>query len=268
MTEQFTVGFIGAGNMGGALAQAVIRSIGAERVAVADKNAEVQRAFCLKHGCRPSTGEEIVKTCRFVFLGIKPQYLGGFAEEIREALKERREDMILVSMLAGTCIEKLREALDAGLPVIRIMPNTPVAVGEGMILYHPEGVPEEDVGAFEELMRFAGKTDRIPEKFIDAGCAISGCGPAFAYLIADAMADAGVALGLTKKQAVTYAAQTLLGSAKMILEGDRSPSDLKDAVCSPGGSTIAGVKAMEKNAVRYGVMEAVSAAYEKTKALQ
>lgn len=265
MATSYKAGFIGVGNMGGALAQAAIRSVGAENVAVADKNEAALDAFCAQHGCTPLSNEELIGACEFVFLGIKPQFLPDFAEEARATLRARNGGITLVSMLAGVTIARLCDAFQTELPVIRIMPNTPAAVGEGMILYCPgPEVTGEAVKTFEHLFRFAGKLDRLPEKLIDAGCAISGCGPAFVYLFADAMADAGVALGLTKKQAVAYAAQTLLGSARMMLESGKSPADLKDAVCSPGGSTIAGVKALEKDAFRFAVIDAVTEAYKKT----
>lgn len=263
--KTFQAGFIGIGNMGGALAQAVIRSVGAENVAASDKNAEKLGAFCERYGCTALDNAALIARCDTVFLGIKPQFLAAFAAEAGEALRARGDGFTLVSMLAGTPIRRLQDAFGGELPVIRIMPNTPAAVGEGMILYTPgEGVSEGAVAVFRDLFRFAGKLSELPERLIDAGCAISGCGPAFVYLFADAMADAGVALGLTKKQAVAYAAQTLRGAAEMMLESGKSPSDLKDDVCSPGGSTIAGVKALEKDAFRHAVIDAVMEAYKKT----
>ena len=263
--KDLKAGFIGIGNMGGALAQAVIRSVGAENVAAADKDQSKLSAFCAKYGCTALDNAGIIERCETVFLGIKPQFLTSFAEETGELIRAHAGEFTLVSMLAGTSVEKLRRVFGAPLPVIRIMPNTPAAVGEGMILYTPdEDVSDEAVRSFEHLFRFAGKLSKLPETLIDAGCAISGCGPAFVYMFADAMADAGVALGLTKKQAVIYAAQTLRGAAEMMLESSKSPSDLKDDVCSPGGSTIAGVKALEKDGFRHAVIDAVTDAYQKT----
>ena len=251
--------------MGGALAQAVIRSVGAENVAVSDKNEGILAAFQAKYGATALTNEELIRCCDFVFLGVKPQFLAGFAEEMKKVIAERANQITLVSMIAGTPIAKLETLFGCALSVIRIMPNTPAAVGEGMILCHPNAaVAPEKTERFQQLFRLAGMLDFIPESLIAAGCAISGCGPAFAYLFIDAMADAGVALGLTKKQATLYAAQTLLGAAKMTMETEQSPANLKDAVCSPGGSTIAGVKAVEKNAFRYAVIDAVTEAYQKT----
>jgi pyrroline-5-carboxylate reductase len=145
------------------------------------------------------------------------------------------------------------------------MPNIPVSVGGGVILYDAtENVPVEAVEAFCQTMGFAGLVDRLPEKLIDAGSALSGCGPAFVSLFVEALSDGAVACGLTRAQALRYAAQTVEGTAKMLLETGTHPAALKDAVCSPGGSTIAGVAALEQGAFRASVMEAVENAYQKT----
>jgi len=148
------------------------------------------------------------------------------------------------------------------------MPNTPVAVGSGVILYdETENVTQEQVKQFCENMRFAGLLDHLDEHLIDAGSAVSGCGPAFADLFMEALADGGVACGLPRAKAQLYAAQMLMGAAKLVLESGRHPGELKDAVCSPGGSTIAGVRALEQRAFRAACMEAVEAAYRRNKEL-
>jgi len=162
----------------------------------------------------------------------------------------------------------IRRMAGAEYPIIRIMPNTPVSVGEGMILYdHTDNVPAEAVKVFCEMMRFAGRLDPLPEKLIDAGSAVSGCGPAFACLFLEALADGGVACGLPRDKAMEYATQMLLGTAKLALESGRHPGELKDAVCSPGGSTIAGVRALEQGSFRAAAMNAVEAAFVRTKEL-
>ena len=147
------------------------------------------------------------------------------------------------------------------------MPNTPAAIGEGMILYCAEGVEPEEKTAFVDVMQAAGSFDELSESLIDAGSAVSGCGPAFVYPFIEAMADGAVACGLPRAKAQLYAAQTLVGAARLVLESGDHPGALKDAVCSPGGSTIQGVRALEQNGFRSAVMEAVIAAYEKTVAL-
>ena len=150
-------------------------------------------------------------------------------------------------------------------PIIRIMPNTPVAVGEGMILYDAnEWVTSEMLDAFSHALSKAGRLDRLPEGSIDAASALSGCGPAFVYLFSESLADGAVECGLSREKANLYAAQTLYGAAKLLLESGKHPGELKDAVCSPGGTTIAGVHALEEGSFRAATMSAVNAAYQKT----
>ena len=151
------------------------------------------------------------------------------------------------------------------LPVIRIMPNTPVSVGEGMILYTANPlVTEEEMEVFTEALSFAGKLDRIDEEKIDAASVISSCGPAFMFMFMKAMADAGVALGLSLEKSQLYAEQAMLGSAALALTTGESPEELKIKVCSPGGTTIEGVKSFEKNELDKIVSEAAIAAYRRT----
>ena len=163
----------------------------------------------------------------------------------------------IVSMAAGVPVKRLKEML-GDCPIIRIMPNTPVAVGEGMILY--TGDAETYMEAFLNAMHFAGRFLRVEERLMDAGMAVSGCGPAFVDLFVEALSDAGVASGLSRKDATVLAAQMVLGSAKLILESGRHPGELKDAVCSPGGTTIQGVRKLEEKGFRSAVIEAVIAA--------
>ena len=168
-------------------------------------------------------------------------------------------------MAAGFSIARVQELAGGTYPVIRIMPNTPVAVGRGMILYTcGESVTGEEERIFLEAMAGAGRFSRLPERLMDAGSAVSGCGPAFADLFLEALADGGVACGLPRAQAVELAAQMMLGSAKLALRSGQHPGALKDAVCSPGGATIQGVRALEAAGFRGAVMEAVIASYEKT----
>ena len=172
---------------------------------------------------------------------------------------------MLVSMAAAVTTESLAAMLGRELPIIRIMPNTPVSVGAGMILYAPNAqVNPEELAQFLTIMGAAGAMDRLDERLIDAGSAVSGCGPAFACMFVEALADGGVRCGLPRDKAMTYAARMLLGSAKLLLETGAHPGALKDAVCSPGGATIAGVQELELAAFRGAVSEAVVSAYEKT----
>lgn len=263
--SKYIAGFIGTGNMGGALATAACKTDTA--VLLADRDAEKAAALAAQCGCTAGDTAAVVRDCRFVFLGVKPQVLGGVLAELAPALLQR-DDVVLVSMAAGVTMESIGGYLGGELPVIRIMPNTPAAIGEGMILYTAnDKVTAADEAAFLKLMSAAGELDRLPEALIDAGSALSGCGPAFVYLFIEALADGGVECGLPRDKALRYAAQTVSGAAQMVQTDGRHPGALKDAVCSPGGSTIAGVHALEDGAFRGAVMGAVDAAFIRTKEL-
>ena len=263
---KFKAGFVGAGNMGGALAQAVCKKIGGENVIVSCKTTEEADEVSKRLGCKNGTADEAVKSSEFVFLAVKPQMISDVANELKNALNENSE-CIIVSMLAGVTTDTLGEYF-GNRKIIRIMPNTPATVGEGMMLVSGnKNVTDWDIAAFKDLMSMSGELDDIPENLIDAATAVSGCGPAFVYMFIEALADGGVKCGLSRDKAIKYAAQTLLGSAKMVLETGRHPEELKDAVCSPGGSTIAGVHSLEKGAFRSSAIDAVEAAYKKTQKL-
>ena len=259
-----TIGFIGTGNMGGALARAAAKSVEKEKLLLSDAYAPVAEKLAEELGCQAVPVLEVAKTANVIFLGVKPQVISVMLSEIAPVLKPRN-DFVLVSMAAGVAIRDIQKMAGGNYPVIRIMPNLPVQAGEGMILYdYTDNVTEAQLQAFLDAMQYAGKLDRLPERLIDAGSAVSGCGPAFVCLFVEALADGGVACGLTRAQALVYAEQTLLGTAKTLLEKSMHPGMLKDAVCSPGGSTIAGVAALEQGAFRASVMEAVASAYQRT----
>ena len=261
------IGFIGTGNMGGALARAAAKSTPKEKLLLADAYGPVAEKLAQELACQAVTVDEVAQKANIIFLGVKPQVIGAMLADIAPILAQR-QDFVLVSMAAGVCICDIQKMAGGNYPVIRIMPNLPVQVGEGMILYdYTENVTEETLQTFLNAMSQAGKLDRLAEKLIDAGSALSGCGPAFVCLFAEALADGAVACGLSRAQALAYAEQTLLGTAKTLLEKNMHPGVLKDAVCSPGGSTIAGVAAMEQGAFRASVIEGVAAAYQRTQEL-
>lgn len=260
-----TFGFIGAGNMGGALARAAAKALPADCITLADQCTEKAAALAKELGCGQADAVTVASTCSYIFLGVKPQVMGVMLQQVAPALAARTDAFVLVSMAAGVCMADIRKMAGGDYPVIRIMPNIPVSVGGGVILYDAtENVSDDNIAVFCENMHHAGLLDRLPEKLIDAGSALSGCGPAFVSLFVEALADGAVACGLPRDKALIYAEQTLAGTAKMLLESGQHPGTLKDAVCSPGGSTIAGVQAMEESAFRAGTINAVCAAHQKT----
>lgn len=246
------------------MARAVMKMLPGEQVLLCDAQAE-KTAELEKSGAKSVDLATLATDADYIVLGVKPQSLEGLFGTLKGLLEKRKKPVVFVSMAAGTSIARILALAGKDYPVIRIMPNMPSSVGEGMILYTVgKGVEQDTVADFLKVFSKAGKLDEIPENKMDAASAVSGCGPAFAYLFAEALADGGVECGLPREKANLYAAQMLFGSAKMLLESGEQPGKLKDAVCSPGGTTIAGVHALEENAFRGAVMDAVVAAYQKT----
>lgn len=259
--EQF--GFIGTGNMGGALATAVARAVAPSKMVLADRDSDKATALAQQLGCHTANVIDVAATSKFVVLGVKPQVLPELAATITPSLKENN-GVVLISMAAGITIAQIRTWF-GDFPVIRIMPNTAVAIGSGVVQYaaHPD-VTQDALDAFEAAFSDVGVLDTLPETLMDAACALSGSGPAFAYAFLESLADGGVACGLPREKAQRYAAAMVRGAANMVLNGAH-PAALKDAVCSPGGTTITGMRALEKGGMRSAVMEAVIAAYEHAK---
>jgi pyrroline-5-carboxylate reductase len=261
-------GFIGGGNMGGAMAKAAAAVVGGANVLLCDRDEATTAALADKLGVTASSYEEIAAGSRLIFVAVKPNLVASVLEKLRDMLQARKSETCVVSIAAGVTIATMTGILGEDIPLIRMMQNTPVAVGEGVLVYAcAPSANEADAAALEASMAAAGKIEPLPEKLIDAATAVMGCGPAFVYMFAEALADGGVACGLPRAQAQTYAAQTLLGAAKMLLETGEHPGALKDAVCSPGGSTIQGVRVLEENGLRGATIDAVIAAYQKTQGL-
>ena len=254
--------FLGTGNMGGALARAAAKDDHNELLLV-NRSPEKAERLQQEIGGAVTGHEGAITAGELIFLGVKPVVLPTLCETVGPLLRERAGHFVVVSMVAGVKIGQLQEMLGVRCPVIRIMPNTPVAVGEGMILYScSEEVTGEDLERFLNAMRHAGRFMKIEERLMEAGMAVSGCGPAYVDLFVEALSDAAVACGLPRKEAITLAAQMVMGSAKLILESGKHPGELKDAVCSPGGTTIQGVRSLEAHAFRSAVFEAVIAAHD------
>ncbi|MBQ6847457.1 MAG: pyrroline-5-carboxylate reductase [Clostridia bacterium] len=266
--ENSKFGFIGCGNMGGSLARAVVKAVGDDNVTLADKDAVKAQCLAKELKCEATDSKNIAKDCKFIFLGIKPQVMKAALSEISDVLNARTDRFVIISMAAGVKMAEIAEMLGKDYPIIRIMPNTPVSAGKGMILYTSnKSVNMDELESFCDSLQFAGRLDKIQENSINAATAVSGCGPAFVYLFAEAMADAGVECGLPREKALEYATQTLLGSAELIFKTGKHPAVLKDEVCSPGGSTIEGVHSLEENGFRGTVMSAVKASFDKTNLL-
>ena len=261
------IGFIGTGNMGAALATAVAKSGMNAQLFFADFCKEKAESLAKELKGEAAENLNLIEKCDMVFLGVKPQVLPALLEEIKGATSSRKGALTLVTMAAGIPVSTVLKGIGEAVPVIRIMPNTPVMVGEGVIAYCTENVSEETEAAFVKSLSKGGLVQKIDEGKIDAASALHGCGPAFVYLFIEALADGAVACGLPRDTALSFAAKTVKGAAEMVLETGKHPGALKDAVTSPGGTTIEGVRVLEEQGFRGAAMDAVIAAYEKTLAL-
>ena len=255
-------GFLGCGNMGSAIARALAKAT--TDMVFTDRSKKAEK-LALELGCIYGSSH-VVARCDRIFLAVKPNMMASVLEPLRDVLAQRKP--LLITMAAGLTIQKIEEMAGTRLPIIRIMPNTPVSVGKGMIQYCPNDLVDEDtLQDFLSDMRFTGKLDRLDEHLIDAATALSGCGPAYMYLFMEALADGAVACGIPRAKAMEYAAATMAGAAEMVLQTGLHPGALKDAVCSPGGSTIAGVRALENHGFRGAAMDCVIATYNRNKEL-
>jgi pyrroline-5-carboxylate reductase len=263
-----TVGVIGTGAMGGAVAKLIRSSQPEKTLFLSNRTAAKAEALASELNAQVSTNEEIAKNCGLIFLAVKPQIMPGVLTALAPVFAARTDRFVLVTMAAGLTAETIQTLSGGAYPVIRMMPNTPITVGAGIITYCGKDATDGELSAFADLLKDAGTLDPIPEHLIDAASAIAGCGPAFVDLFLEALADGAVACGLPRAKALLYAAQTVEGAAKAARETGEHPGKLKDVVCSPAGSTIQGVRALEKGGFRSAAMEAVIAAYEKNLALK
>lgn len=252
-------GFIGCGNMGSAIAKAI--SSACSDLAVTDRSGKAKSL-----GLPYTSAAEIAATADRIFLAVKPQMMAGVLENLKPVLQEKKP--LLITMAAGLTMEKIDTMAGGGFPVIRIMPNTPTAIGMGVIQYCAnELVPQEVLEDWLSDMQKCGLLDPLDEKLIDAASALSGSGPAYMYVFLEALADGAVACGIPRAKAYEYAAMTMAGSAQMYLQTKQHPGALKDAVCSPAGSTIAGIRALEDGAFRAAAMNCVIATCNRNKEL-
>lgn len=256
-------GFLGCGNMGGAIARAL--SGKTKDIAVTDRSGKA-KGLAEELDLRYSDNASIAEHCDRIFLAVKPHMMKDMLFPLRDVLMQRKP--LLITMAAGLEIRQIEEFVGTALPVIRIMPNTPTAVGKGVIPYCANELVTEDMKAdWLADMQLCGLLDPLEERLMDAASALSGSGPAYLYLMLEAMADGGVACGLPRAKAMDYAAMTMAGAAEIYLRTHAHPGALKDAVCSPGGSTIAGVRILEERGFRGAAMDCVCAAYAKNKEL-
>ncbi len=257
------IGFIGAGNMGGAIIGGIAK--GNDEIIVYDKNSQSVTDICQKYGGIAAGSAGVASRCDVLFLAVKPNVLYDVIEEIKCEVADKT---IIVSIAAGQSIEKIENAFKKPVKLIRVMPNTPALVGESMsALCGNKNITKEDMQGVIKIFESLGKAEVVAEYMMDAVTAVSGSSPAYVFMMIEAMADAAVLGGLPRAQAYTFAAQAVLGSAKMVLETGKHPAELKDMVCSPGGTTIEAVKELENNGFRGAIMDAMKACIDKSKSM-
>lgn len=262
------IGFIGAGNMGGAIIGGIVASglYSAPDVIIYDKSPAAQKACTDKYGVTAAvSAPDAAAKADIIFLAVKPNVLYDAIAEIRDYVKK---DAVIVSIAAGQSIEKIEAAFGQKIKLMRVMPNTPALSGEGMSALSPNSLLDKDTAAKQEIEKIfssCGKAEFVAEKLMDAVTGVSGSSPAYVFMFIEALADAAVMGGMPRNQAYTFAAQAVLGSAKMVLDTGLHPGALKDMVCSPAGTTIEAVRVLEERGLRSAVIEAVTACIEKSK---
>lgn len=260
-----TITCIGSGNMGFALMKGAAKGT---EIFLTDTDYQKAKTAAASLGAKVlSSNTEAIEKGDIIFLAVKPQVLPQVLAEIAPAVKKKHSAgsaPVLVSMAAGWSTGKIQEVIGEKVPAARIMPNTPALIGKGLIALalSPE-VPPQSAAELEKFLGAAGIVDKVEERFMDAVTGLSGSGPAFVYLFIEALADGGVRAGLPRDKALCYAAQTVLGAAAMVQETGKHPGELKDMVTSPGGTTIAGIAALEDGAFRSTVIKAVEAAWKR-----
>jgi pyrroline-5-carboxylate reductase len=262
------VGFLGAGNMGEAIIKGLLQAglVPSSSIAATDARAERLQQIARQYGIRPAaSNRDLVAEADVVILAVKPQIMSTVLEEIAGAVDRHR---LLISVAAGVPVVALREALGRPARLIRVMPNTPALVLEGVTaIARAEGLEAGDLELAQELFGAVGRVVVLDEEHLDAVTGLSGSGPAYVAIVIESLADGGVRMGLDRATAMILAAQTVLGSARLLMETGLHPGQLKDMVASPGGTTIAGIAALEEGGVRRTFIGAVESATQRSREL-
>lgn len=261
-----TIGFIGTGNMAQAMISSIINSnlVPKEQVIGSEIYAPVREMVAKKYHIKTTADNiEVVKEADFIILAIKPDVYELVLNEIKDYIKE---GAIIIGIGAGVSLSFLKNHLNANTKAIKAMPNTPAMVGAGMTAISMiDSFSEAEMEELLSILNSFGKTEIVEEYLMDGVTAVSGSSPAYVFIMIEAMADAAVLQGIPRPQAYTMAAQAVMGSAKMVLESGMHPGQLKDMVCSPGGTTIEAVTSLEKTGFRSSIMEAMRVCAEKSK---
>lgn len=262
------IGFIGLGNMASAMIGGMLQKnmVAPEELIGSCKTETTAKRVAEQFGIETTTDNvAVAQNADILVLAVKPQF---FPEVIAQIKDEVNADALIISIAAGKTMEYIEAQFDRSLKLVRCMPNVPALVGEGITSVSRNArVSDEEMRQAMDLLSSMGKASEIPERLIDAVVGVSGSSPAYVFLFIEALADGAVAAGMPRSQAYEFAAQAVLGSAKMVLETGKHPGELKDMVCSPGGTTIQAVKVLEEKGFRAAVLDAMEACIEKSKSL-
>lgn len=257
------LGFIGVGNMAGAIIGGIIRNglIPPEEIIGSDISAAGRDHMQSIYGIRVTpNNRKVAERAEMIFLSVKPQYYSAVIADIRDAVTDRQ---LVITIAPGKTLEWLEEQFGKRVKIVRTMPNTPAMVRQGMTAVCPNDcVSKEELEDVIKILKTIGETEIVPENLIDAVVAVSGSSPAYVFIMIEAMADAAVAEGMPRAQAYKFAAQAIYGSAKMVLETGKHPGELKDMVCSPAGTTIEAVRILEQKGFRSALIESMKACAE------
>ena len=261
------IGFIGCGNMATAMLGGIIKNdlVPKENLMASDKSEEAMRRLREAEGITTADNRDVAAQADVLVLAVKPVYMEEVIEEIADSV---RPETIVVTLAPGKTLKWLDATFGKPTKLVRTMPNTPALVGEGMAALCPnEFVEPEELEMVARIFRSFGKAQVVSETMIDVVTGVSGSSPAYVFLFIEALADAAVAEGMPRSQAYEFAAQSVLGSAKMVLDTGKHPGVLKDMVCSPGGTTIEAVRVLEEKGLRSAVFEATRACIKKAREL-
>ena len=262
------IGFIGCGNMATAMMKGIINNniiakkdiIGADLLKTSLDKMQTEMGICIT-----SDNKEAAKNSEILVLSVKPQFYEDVIDEIKDSVTENQ---LIITIAPGKTLEWLEKQFDKPIKIVRTMPNTPALVGEGITaVCCNQYVEQEELERVVSILEGLGKCEVVPEHLMDVVVSVSGRSPAYVFMFIEAMADAAVADGMPRTQAYEFAAQSVLGSAKMVLESGKHPGELKDMVCSPGGTTIEAVRILEEKGMRSAVFEAMKACTRKAKGM-